>query len=56
MGFGGSRVGDEEDEEPVALEVEGGRGGQKRKRGPKKKKGDKENVSDVMRVLDGRKK
>lgn len=56
MGFGGSRVGDEEDEEPVALEAEGGRGGQKRKRGPKKKKGDKENVSDVMRVLDGRKK
>ena len=56
MGFGGSRVGDEEDEEPVALEGEGERGGQKRKRGPKKKKGDKENVSDVMRVLDGRKK
>lgn len=56
MGFGGSRIGDEEEEEPVALEGEGGRGGQKRKRGPKKKKGDKENVSDVMRVLDGRKK
>ena len=56
MGFGGSRIGDEEEEEPVALEGDGGRGGQKRKRGPKKKKGDKENVSDVMRVLDGRKK
>lgn len=54
LGFGGSRIGDEEDEEPVALEGEQ-RGGQKRKRGPKKRKGDKESASDVMRVLEDRK-
>lgn len=55
MGFGGSRNEDEEDEEFIGLEGEGGRGGQKRKRGPKKRKGDKENASDVMGVLESRK-
>lgn len=52
LGFGSSRVEDDEDEEVVLEE----RGGKKRKRGPKKKKGDKDSASDVMRVLDGRKK
>ncbi|KAE8372580.1 hypothetical protein BDV26DRAFT_90995 [Aspergillus bertholletiae] len=52
LGFGSSRVEDDEDEEVILEE----RGGKKRKRGPKKKKGDKDNVSDVMRVLEGRKK
>lgn len=55
MGFGGSRIEDEEDEEFIGLEGDGGRGGQKRKRGPKKRKGDKENASDVMGVLGSRK-
>ncbi|BCR92746.1 uncharacterized protein ACHE_80646S [Aspergillus chevalieri] len=54
MGFGGSRIEDEEDEEFIGLE-EGGRGGQKRKRGPKKRKGDKESASDVLGVLESRK-
>ncbi|PYI36540.1 hypothetical protein BP00DRAFT_483370 [Aspergillus indologenus CBS 114.80] len=54
MGFGGSRVGDEEDDEEVVLEGES-RGGKKRKRGPKKKKGDKNSASDVLRVMEGRK-
>lgn len=52
MGFGGSRIEDEEDDETVLFE---GRGGNKRKRGPKKRKGDKDSVSDVMKVLEGRK-
>ncbi|KAB8263968.1 hypothetical protein BDV32DRAFT_105594 [Aspergillus pseudonomiae] len=52
LGFGSSRVEDDEDDEVILEE----RGGKKRKRGPKKKKGDKDSVSDVMRVLDGRKK
>ncbi|OGM50413.1 hypothetical protein ABOM_001016 [Aspergillus bombycis] len=52
LGFGSSRVEDDEDEEVILEE----RGGKKRKRGPKKKKGDKDSVSDVMRVLEGRKK
>lgn len=56
LGFGGSRIEDDEDEEGVLLEFEGERGGKKRKRGPKKKKGDKDSVNDVMRVLEGRKK
>lgn len=56
VGFGGSRIEDDEDEEGVLLEFEGERGGKKRKRGPKKKKGDKDSVNDVMRVLEGRKK
>ncbi|OAX84752.1 hypothetical protein ACJ72_00862 [Emergomyces africanus] len=53
LGFGGSRFGDEEDEE-VGWEGEGRAAGTKRKRGPKKKKGDKDSVSDVMKVLEGR--
>ncbi|OJD18987.1 hypothetical protein AJ78_01015 [Emergomyces pasteurianus Ep9510] len=53
LGFGGSRFGDEEDEE-VGWEGEGRGAGTKRKRGPKKKKGDKNSVSDVMKVLEGR--
>ncbi|KAL4940328.1 hypothetical protein BDV06DRAFT_196945 [Aspergillus oleicola] len=52
-GFGGSRIEDDEDEEAVLLEP---RGGNKRKRGPKKKKGDKDSASDVLGVLEGRKK
>ncbi|PIG79185.1 hypothetical protein AARAC_012065 [Aspergillus arachidicola] len=52
LGFGSSRVEDDEDDEVILEE----RGGKKRKRGPKKKKGDKDSVSDVMRVLEGRKK
>lgn len=55
MGFGGSRVEDDEEEEPVVLEGEGGSRGNKRKRGPKKRKGDKDNVSDVMKVMEARK-
>lgn len=53
LGFGSSRIEDEEDEEGVVLE---GGGSNKRKRGPKKRKGNKESASDVMRVLEGRKK
>ncbi|EGE83553.1 hypothetical protein BDDG_06497 [Blastomyces dermatitidis ATCC 18188] len=53
LGFGGSRFGDEEDEEG-GWEAEGRGAGSKRKRGPKKKKGDKDSVSDVMKVLEGR--
>ncbi|PGH06926.1 hypothetical protein AJ79_06399 [Helicocarpus griseus UAMH5409] len=53
LGFGGSRFGDEEDEEGI-LEGEGRGAGSKRKRGPKKKKGDKDSVGDVMKVLEGR--
>lgn len=56
LGFGSSRIEDDEDEEGVPLEFERERGGKKRRRGPKKKKGDKDSVGDVMRVLDGRKK
>ncbi|KAJ5584314.1 uncharacterized protein N7459_004114 [Penicillium hispanicum] len=56
LGFGGSRVDDDEDEEAVLHDFEDERGGKKRKRGPKKKKGNKDSVSDVMRVLEGRKK
>lgn len=56
LGFGESRIEDEEDEEGVLLEFEGESGGKKRKRGPKKRKGDKDRASDVMRVLEGRKK
>lgn len=52
LGFGSSRIEDDEDEEAVVFE---GRGGNKRKRGPKKRKGDKESASDVMKVLEGRK-
>jgi hypothetical protein len=52
-GFGSSRIADEEDEEGGIWE---GQSGNKRKRGPKKRKGDKDNVADIMKVLDGRKK
>lgn len=53
MGFGGSRNDDDEDEEALLVEP---RGGTKRKRGPKKKKGDKDSASDVLSVMEGRKK
>ncbi|THC97748.1 hypothetical protein EYZ11_002795 [Aspergillus tanneri] len=53
LGFGSSRIEDEEDEEGITYE---GRGGLKRKRGPKKRKGNKDSVSDVMQVLSGRQK
>ncbi|OJJ45396.1 hypothetical protein ASPZODRAFT_99402 [Penicilliopsis zonata CBS 506.65] len=53
LGFGSSRVEDGEDDEAVIFEE---RGAKKRKRGPKKKKGDKDSASDVLRVLEGRKK
>ncbi|KAG5294478.1 RED-like protein N-terminal region domain-containing protein [Histoplasma ohiense] len=53
LGFGGSRFGDEDDEE-AGWEAEGRCRGTKRKRGPKKKKGDKDSVNDVMKVLEGR--
>ncbi|KAJ5533763.1 hypothetical protein N7527_000017 [Penicillium freii] len=58
MGFGGSRNEDaeEEDDGPVLDFDDDERGGKKRKRGPKKKKGDKDSVTDVMRVVEGRKK
>ncbi|KAF2759973.1 hypothetical protein EJ05DRAFT_509642 [Pseudovirgaria hyperparasitica] len=66
MGFGSSRLADEE-------EMEGGdhiklsewgrdgdadgaeRGGTKRKRGPKKKRGDKNNATDIMKAMEGQK-
>ncbi|OJD24386.1 hypothetical protein ACJ73_04250 [Blastomyces percursus] len=51
--FGGSRFGDEEEQEG-GWEAEGRGAGFKRKRGPKKKKGDKDSVSDVMKVLERR--
>ncbi|KAL3478108.1 hypothetical protein BJX99DRAFT_225040 [Aspergillus californicus] len=54
-GFGGSRNDDDEDDENVILEREGG-GGTKRKRGPRKRKGDKDSASDVLGVLERRKK
>ncbi|KAI9046139.1 uncharacterized protein KD926_003977 [Aspergillus affinis] len=54
LGFGNSRIEDEEDEEGPTYDEQ--RGGKKRKRGPKKKKGNKDSVSDVMQVLEGRKK
>jgi hypothetical protein len=58
MGFGGSRNEDgaEEDYGPLLDFDDDNRGGQKRKRGPKKKKGDKNSATDVMRVVEGRKK
>lgn len=62
MGFGGSRIEDGEEEDGPLLDFnddgEGQQrgGAKKRKRGPKKKKGDKDSVSDVMQVLEGRKK
>jgi hypothetical protein len=53
-GFGGSRNEDDEDDDNVFIQQE--RGATKRKRGPKKKKGDKDSASDVLSVLEGRKK
>ncbi|KAL1954220.1 hypothetical protein VTO42DRAFT_1500 [Malbranchea cinnamomea] len=52
MGFGESRFADDDDEE----DWEERKAGNKRKRGPKKKKLNKESASDVMRVLEGRRK
>ncbi|KAG5917205.1 hypothetical protein E4U42_007335 [Claviceps africana] len=60
MGFGTSRLEDEEDLEDHKLETwggEGGRGGKpQRKRGPKKRKGDANSAADVLRVMEQRKK
>lgn len=56
-GFGSSRIEDEEDDEgPTFGDGEHQRGGNKRKRGPKKRKGDKDSATDVLRVMEGRKK
>ena len=68
LGFGGSRMADDEDFDDgkrVKLSVWGdderegqarGRSGKpERKRGPKKKKGDAKNVADVMKVIERRK-
>ncbi|KAG6010711.1 hypothetical protein E4U54_008348 [Claviceps lovelessii] len=64
MGFGTSRLEDEEDFEDHKLAAwadEGGQGGSRggkpqRKRGPKKRKGDANNAADVLRVMEQRKK
>lgn len=65
MGFGTSRFEDEEDfdDQKVKLSAWGGdddegqgSGKAKRKRGPKKRKGDANNVNDVLRVMEQRKK
>ncbi|EEA26223.1 hypothetical protein TMatcc_005521 [Talaromyces marneffei ATCC 18224] len=55
-GFGSSRIEDEEDEEGPTFDGDQQRGGNKRKRGPKKRKGDKDSATDVLRVMEGRKK
>ncbi|EED22095.1 conserved hypothetical protein [Talaromyces stipitatus ATCC 10500] len=55
-GFGSSRIEDEEDEEGPTFGDGPQRGGNKRKRGPKKRKGDKDSATDVLRVMEGRKK
>lgn len=55
LGFGSSRIEDDEDDEAVLFEGRGG-GSKKRKRGPKKRKGDKDSASDVLLVLEGRRK
>jgi hypothetical protein len=54
MGFGGSRFADDEDEEEILPGP--GNAGNKRKRGPKKRKGNKDSVTDVLNVLEGRRK
>jgi hypothetical protein len=54
-GFGSSRIDDEEDEEGF-MDEESGRGSKKRKRGPKKRKANKDSASDVLQILEGRKK
>lgn len=57
LGFGSSRIEDEEDEEgPTFDDGDQKRGSNKRKRGPKKRKGDKDSAADVLRVMEGRKK
>lgn len=57
-GFGSSRVEDEEDEEGPTFDASGDKrgGSNKRKRGPKKRKGDKDSATDVLQVMEGRKK
>ena len=54
LGFGESRYDDDDDQAPLYEGEEEQKN--KRKRGPKKRKGDKNNVTDVMNVLEGRKK
>jgi RED-like protein N-terminal region len=56
MGFGESRFGDDDDEEGPLWGDGDEAKGSGRKRGPKKRKGNKDNVGDVMRVIEGRKK
>lgn len=64
MGFGTSRLEDEEDFEDHKLAAWGDEGGQgedrggkpQRRRGPKKRKGDANNAADVLRVMEQRKK
>lgn len=67
MGFGSSRFADEEDFEEKKIKLsewgkggdddgeDGGKGKEKRKRGPKKRKGDSNSAADVMKVLERRK-
>ncbi|KAH7360083.1 hypothetical protein BKA65DRAFT_448131 [Rhexocercosporidium sp. MPI-PUGE-AT-0058] len=67
MGFGSSRFADEEDFEEKKVKLsewgrggdddgeDGGKGKEKRKRGPKKRKGDSNSAADVMKVLERRK-
>lgn len=55
LGFGGSRYGDDDDEDGPIYEDGDEAEGKKRKRGPKKRKGNKDNVADVMSVLGARK-
>jgi hypothetical protein len=71
MGFGGSRMEDDEDvgDSKIKLaewkggkaggddgwEEDDGKGGGKKKRKPKKRKGDVNNAADIMRVIEGRK-
>ena len=56
LAFGESRFGDEDDEEAPVWDGDEEGESKQRKRRPKKRKGDKDNVSDIMKVLDGRKK
>lgn len=56
LAFGESRFGDEDDEEAPIWDGDEEGESKQRKRRPKKRKGDKDSVSDIMKVLDGRKK
>ncbi|KAI9767421.1 MAG: hypothetical protein M1840_005650 [Geoglossum simile] len=66
LGFGSSRIEDEEDMEEKKVRLSawgggnekegGGEGKSKRKRGPKKRKGDGNSAADVMKVIERRKK